>query len=144
MNTREPLMRLEFSSSLDMLEPVQTVADQVGRLAGLDEDALHCVNVAVRESVINAVKHGNGNDRQKRVIVEFRSGGQDGSAELTILVRDEGPGFDPSALADPLSPDNILKPDGRGVFLLHAISDEKHAPAVGPQDVVGTERVRQR
>ena len=124
MNTREPLMRLEFSSCLDMLEPVQTVADQVGRLAGLDEDAVHCVNVAVRESVINAVKHGNRNDRQKRVIVEFRSGGQDSSAELTVLVRDEGPGFDPSALADPLSPDNILKPDGRGVFLIRSFMDE--------------------
>jgi len=124
MNTREPLMRLEFSSSLDMLEPVQTVADQVGRLAGLDEDALHCVNVAVRESVNNAVKHGNGNDRQKRVVVEFRSGGQHDSAELTVLVRDEGPGFDPSALADPLSPDNILKPDGRGVFLIRNFMDE--------------------
>jgi serine/threonine-protein kinase RsbW len=117
-------MRLEFSSCMDMLESVQTVADQVGRLAGLDEDALHCVSVAVRESVINAVKHGNRNDRQKRVIVEFRPGVQDGSAELTVLVRDEGPGFDPSALADPLSADNILKADGRGVFLIRNFMDE--------------------
>jgi serine/threonine-protein kinase RsbW len=124
MPSPEPLMRLEFSSCMDMLELVQTVADQVGRLAGLDEDALHCVSVAVRESVINAVKHGNRNDRQKRVIVEFHSGVQDGSAELTVLVRDEGPGFDPSALADPLSADNILKADGRGVFLIQSFMDE--------------------
>ena len=122
--TRDRIVRLEFCSCLDMLEPVQVVTDQVGRLVGLDEDALHWVSVAVRESVINAVQHGNQNDRRKRVFIEFLSSATNGSAELTILVRDEGQGFDPSTLPDPLSPENILKPHGRGVFLIRSSMDE--------------------
>ena len=56
-------VRLEFGSAFDMLDFVQVVSDHVGRLAGLDEDQLHWVSVAVRESVVNAIKHGNKNDR---------------------------------------------------------------------------------
>jgi serine/threonine-protein kinase RsbW len=109
---------------LDMLEPVQAVTDQVGRLVGLDEETLHWVIVSVRESVINAVTHGNRNDRRKRVFIEFLAGTYNGSAELTVLVRDQGAGFDPSQLADPLNPENLLKPDGRGVFLMRSFMDE--------------------
>jgi len=124
MVTHDRIARLEFGSCLDMLEPVQAVTAHVGRLVGLDEDALHWVNVAVRESVINAVQHGNQNDRRKRVCVEFLSSMNNGSAELTVLVRDEGQGFDPSELADPLSPENLLRPHGRGVFLIRSLMDE--------------------
>ena len=124
MVTRDRLVRLEFGSSLDMLEPVQAVTDQVGRLVGFDEDTRHWVDVAVRESVINAVRHGNRNDRRKRVVIEFLSGMTNGSAELTVLVRDEGEGFDPAEVADPLSPENILKPHGRGIFLIRSSMDE--------------------
>jgi serine/threonine-protein kinase RsbW len=120
----DSIIRLEFYSSLDMLGPVQAVADQVGRMVGFDEDALHWINVSVRESVINAIKHGNRNDRRKRVFVEFLAGTDNGSGELTVRVRDEGPGFDPSKLADPLSPENVLNPDGRGVFLIRSLMDE--------------------
>ena len=124
MVTRDRLVRLEFGSSLDMLEPVQAVTDQVGRLVGFDEDTRHWVDVAVRESVINAVRHGNRNDRRKRVVIEFLSGMTNGSAELTVLVRDEGEGFDPAEVADPLSPENMLKPHGRGIFLIRSSMDE--------------------
>ena len=124
MVTRGRLVRLEFGSSLDMLEPVQAVTDQVGRLVGFDEDTRHWVDVAVRESVINAVRHGNRNDHRKRVVIEFLSGMTNGSAELTVLVRDEGEGFDPAEVADPLSPENILKSHGRGIFLIRSSMDE--------------------
>jgi len=124
MATRDPLVRLEFCSSLDMVELVQIVSNQVGRMVGLDEEALHWVNVAVRESVINAVQHGNRNDRHKHVFVEFISSIRREPAELIVRVRDEGAGFDPSELPDPLSPENVLKPCGRGVFLIRSFMDE--------------------
>ena len=57
-----------------MLDFVQVVSDHVGaRASGLDEDALHWVGVAIRESVINAIKHGNRNDATKHVFVEFET-----------------------------------------------------------------------
>jgi serine/threonine-protein kinase RsbW len=116
-------VRLEFTSAVEMLDFVQVVSDHVGRTVGLDEDTIHWVGVALRESVINAIKHGNRNDPSKRVFVEFQT--SDGAeAELAISVRDQGDGFDPDDLEDPLEPVNILKPSGRGIFLIRNFMDE--------------------
>src|SRR3972149_6691192 len=113
MGRGDPRVRLEFSSSLDMLDVVAVLSDQVGRLVGLDEDAVHWVNMAVRESVINAVQHGNRGDLSKRVFVEFMSSRGPGPESLTVRVRDEGEGFDPERVADPLAAENVLKSRGR-------------------------------
>ena len=117
-------VRLDFHSSLEMLDFVQAVSDHIGRMVGLDDDSLHWVSVAVRESVINAIKHGNCSDVGKRVHVEFTllEGGQ--QPGIAIRVRDEGRGFDPSDLADPLAEENLLKTGGRGIFLMRSFMDE--------------------
>ena len=119
------LIRLEFGSAFDMLDFVQVVSDHVGRLAGLDEDQLHWVSVAVRESVVNAIKHGNKNDESKRVTVEFSPVAAARADELVIRVEDQGEGFDPEEVADPLAPENILKSSGRGIFLIRNFMDER-------------------
>jgi serine/threonine-protein kinase RsbW len=117
-------VRLDFHSSLEMLDFVQAVSDHIGRMVGLDDDSLHWVNVAVRESVINAIKHGNCNDVRKRVHIEFTSLDGEAHPGIVIRVRDEGCGFDPSSLADPLAPENLLKTGGRGIFLMRSFMDE--------------------
>jgi serine/threonine-protein kinase RsbW len=117
-------IRIEFGSAFDMLDFVQVVSDYVGRMAGLDDDALHWVSVAVRESVVNAIKHGNRHDESKRVMVEFTPVPADRPEELVIRVEDEGDGFDPEEVADPLAPENILKSSGRGIFLIRSFMDE--------------------
>ena len=117
-------VRLDFRSDFEMLDVVQGVADQLGRLAGLDDDSVHWVGVAVRESVINAIKHGNCNDEHKRVYVEFTPLPATPAAGLAICVRDEGCGFDPEGVPDPLAPENVLKPTGRGIFLIRSFMDE--------------------
>ena len=117
-------VRLDFHSSLEMLDFVQMVSDHIGRMAGLDGDALHWVSVAVRESVINAIKHGNCNDARKRVYVEFTALESDEQPGIAIRVRDEGCGFDPSTLVDPREPENLLKSSGRGIFLMRTFMDE--------------------
>jgi len=116
-------VRLDFHSSVDMLDFVQVVSDHIGRRVGLDDEALHWVGVAVRESVINAIKHGNAHDLQKRVHVEFTP--LDGDTPgLAIRVRDEGPGFDPASLPDCRRPENLLKSSGRGILLIRSFMDE--------------------
>jgi serine/threonine-protein kinase RsbW len=117
-----------------MLDFVQVASDHLGRLSGLDDEALHWVGVAVRESVINAIKHGNAGDERKRVHVEFTPLDVDRPAGISIRVRDEGPGFDPDALPDPLAPENMLKSSGRGIFLIRSFMDElvlRRAPEGG-------------
>ena len=117
--------RLDFDSTFEMLDLVQVVSDHIARLAGLDEEARHWVNVAVRESGINAIKHGNRNDTAKRVHVEFTAlESADTPQGVVIRLRDEGPGFDPDKVPDPLAPENLLKGSGRGIFLIRSFMDE--------------------
>lgn len=118
-------IRLEFTSRFEMLDFVQVVSDHVGRGIGLDDEAVHWVGVAIRESVINAIKHGNQNDVGKRVFVEFLAVSAE-VPEITILVRDQGEGFDADKLADPLAPENLLKSSGRGIFLIRNFMDHVH------------------
>src|SRR5258706_1054620 len=100
-------VHLEFTSAFEMLDFVQVVSEHMGRSVGLDEDARHWVGVAVPESVINAIKHGNRNDASKRVFVDFESAEQ-AVPELTIRVRHEGDGFDPDELVHPLAAAKLL------------------------------------
>jgi serine/threonine-protein kinase RsbW len=118
------IIRLEFTSRFEMLDFVQVVSDHVSRAAGLDEDALHWVSVAVRECVVNAIKHGNQSDASKHVFVEFETDERAPVPELTVRVRDQGQGFDPGLVANPLDPENILKSTGRGIFLIKSFMDE--------------------
>jgi serine/threonine-protein kinase RsbW len=126
-----------------MLDFVQVASDHLGRLAGLDDDALHWVGVAVRESVINAIKHGNRDDEQKHVYVEFTPLSNSTPSGIAIRVRDEGPGFDPDSIPDPLAPENVLKSSGRGIFIIRTFMDEmvlQRAPE-GGMEVVMVKRV---
>ncbi len=118
------IVRLEFTSAFEMLDFVQVVSDHLARGVGLDEDSLHWVSVAIRESVINAIKHGNRSDTNKHVFVEFETATKADVPELAIRVRDQGEGFDPDDIADCLDPENILKSSGRGIFLIRNFMDD--------------------
>jgi serine/threonine-protein kinase RsbW len=117
-------VRLQIASSFDLLDFVQLVCDRLGAIAGMDEDAVHWVGVAVREGVINAIKHGNREDVAKRVTIEFAFE-PDGTADaLVVSVTDQGSGFEPEAVADPLAPENVLKSSGRGIFFMRSFMDD--------------------
>lgn len=121
------LFRLQLPSTFDLLDLVQLLSDRCSSLAGLDEDATHWVSVAVRESVINAIKHGNREDRDKHVTVEFTltpRRASDAFDEFIVEVLDEGEGFDPGEIANPLDPENVLKSSGRGIFFMRSFMDD--------------------
>jgi len=118
------VIRLELPSSFDLLDLVQLLSDRLSSMAGLDEDATHWVSVAVRESVINAIKHGNREDLTKQVTVEFSLAPRDQPEIFEVEVLDEGEGFEPQEVADPLDPTNILKSSGRGIFFMRNFMDD--------------------
>jgi serine/threonine-protein kinase RsbW len=124
MITRGGTVRLQIHSNFDMLDFVQVVSDRMGQLAGLDDDAVHWIGVAVRESVINAIKHGNREDYGKLVTVEFTFDPPAKPSVLVVRVLDQGEGFEPEEVADPLAPENILKSSGRGIFFMRSFMDE--------------------
>lgn len=117
-------IRLNLPSSFELLDLVQILSDRLSSLAGLDEDASHWISVAVRESVINAIKHGNREDRSKQVTVELSLEPRDKPEQFTVEVLDEGEGFDPDHIADPLDPANVLKSSGRGIFFMRSFMDD--------------------
>jgi serine/threonine-protein kinase RsbW len=124
MLTRGGTVRLQIHSNFDMLDFVQVVSDRLGQMAGMDEDTIHWIGVAVRESVINAIKHGNREDYFKLVTVEFAFLPAIKPGELIVRVLDQGEGFDPEEIADPLAPENLLKSSGRGIFFMRSFMDD--------------------
>jgi serine/threonine-protein kinase RsbW len=124
MTDNRSLVRLKIHSVFEMLDLVQLVSDRMGQMAGLDEDAVHWVGVAVRESVINAIKHGNRLDEAKSVTIEFAFVPAATPTELVVRVIDEGEGFEPEVVADPLAPENLLKSSGRGIFFMRSFMDD--------------------
>lgn len=72
------------------------------------------VRLALEEALVNAVKHGNGGDPSKEARLRYHVG-----AEIVLLeVEDDGAGFDPALVPDPLAPENLERPSGRGLFLI--------------------------
>ena len=124
MLTESHVVRIELPSSFDLLDLVQIVSDKLTSIAGMEEDATHWVSVAVRESVINAIKHGNKEDRGKHVTVEFLLTPRERPSEFVVEVRDEGEGFDPEEVANPLDAENVLKSSGRGIFFMKSFKDD--------------------
>jgi serine/threonine-protein kinase RsbW len=124
MTEQKSLVRLRIHSVFDMLDLVQLVSDHVGQMAGLDEDAVHWVGVAVRESVINAIKHGNRLDEAKQVVVEFAFVPPNHPTQLIVSVTDQGEGFEVEEVANPLDPENLLKSSGRGIFFMRSFMDD--------------------
>jgi len=124
---------LDVGSRFENIELIQVVLrDSLERL-GVDEDTRHWMDVAVREAVANAIKHGNAQDPGKQVHVDLFREGDD----LVVRVEDEGIGFDPAELRDPLAPENLLKPNGRGIFYMKSFMDEiQYGPRPGGGTIV--------
>ncbi len=113
-----------FSISLDSdLQEMGRVTEFVHRISahiGCDEEQEHHIMLALTEAVTNAVVHGNKYDRSKEVVIHAEYGGD----ILVLTVQDEGDGFDPDSIPDPRKSENLLKPGGRGVWLIREYADE--------------------
>jgi serine/threonine-protein kinase RsbW len=113
---------LDLGSRFENIELVQVVLKDTLDQLGIEEDARHWIDVAVREAVANAIKHGNAQNPDKQVHIDLLLEGD----QLVIRIEDEGEGFDPSSVQDPLAPENILRPNGRGIFYMKNFMDDIH------------------
>jgi serine/threonine-protein kinase RsbW len=111
---------MSLSSRFENIEMVQHLCSKLLEGREVPEETRHWILMAVREAVANAIKHGNHLDLSKNVHIEM-----DVVADtLAICIRDEGEGFDPAAVGDPLAPENRLKTSGRGIFYMRTFMDE--------------------
>ncbi len=109
-----PLRRRTVEKVLDStLESVDSAEDAVLHEAyamGFDEDDIHRIGMSVRETMVNAVVHGNRYNVRKKVRLRISRAPD----RLAVAVADEGEGFDMSALPDPLADENLLRHSGAG------------------------------
>lgn len=111
---------LRFPSRVEAVDQAAAAVSEFLSRAGVAEDALFGIDMALREAVTNAVSHGNKLDETKFVEVGLKS--FPGSCEITV--HDQGPGFNPSDIPDPTKEENILKTSGRGIFFMRNFMDE--------------------
>ncbi len=110
---------LNLPSRLESVEKAASEADDFAKQCGYTEEALFGVDMAVREAVANAVKHGNKEDETKQVEIAFRNS----SDGFEISVRDFGGGFDVEEIPDPTNPENLLKASVRGILFMRTFMD---------------------
>jgi serine/threonine-protein kinase RsbW len=113
-------IRMSLSSRFENIEMAQHLCAKLMNGHEVPEETRHWILMALREALANAIKHGNKQDLEKRVHLEMDIVGD----TLAISIRDEGPGFDPSDVDDPLAPENRLKTSGRGIFYMKTFMDD--------------------
>ena len=119
MSTSDTTVHLEIGSRLENVELVQIAVEAALNQLQVEQGVSDLIGTAVREAVANAIKHGNGSNPAKQVEVEF---GLEGD-EIVIQVTDQGAGFNPETIPDPLEPENLLRPHGRGILLIKEFMD---------------------
>ena len=122
----------ELESTLESVDSAEQIVHAEAQALGMDEDDLYRVGIAIRECMVNAVVHGNRYNSRKKVHLKVVRTDD----RITIVVRDEGDGFDPNAVPDPLESENLLRGSGRGVMLMQSFMDEFQISQRQPQ---GTE-----
>ena len=121
-------MERYLDSTLDSVDSAEELALGVTKRAGFREEELMKIGMAVRESVVNAVAHGNRYNRNKKVQFRVERNG----AKLTVRVADEGEGFDFECVPDPVAPENLMRASGRGIFLIRSFMDEVQLRRLDP------------
>jgi len=112
--------RLVIKSDLNNIQKVERVAEKIANYMNFSQEEKDSLAIAVTEIVGNAIIHGNKNDKNKNVTIDFEYGG----TTIVVIVQDEGEGFDEQKIANPLEPENLLKESGRGIFIVRALMDQ--------------------
>jgi len=121
--------RRTYPSIPETVAEIDSFLDQRLRAAGFPDDMLADVAVSVSEVVNNAVVHGNGRNPDKQVLLDLEIK----TDRVTISVQDQGNGFDPDALPDPVASENLMRDVGRGLFIVRAYMDEVRFQKVGSE-----------
>jgi serine/threonine-protein kinase RsbW len=99
---------------------VEDFLKRINRTAQLDDGTFYRLFVSTTEAVNNGIIHGNKSDPKKKVCISCTLN----SDTITVKVKDEGRGFDPGSVPNPLEDQNLLKESGRGIFLIRSMMDK--------------------
>ncbi|HRI02700.1 MAG TPA: ATP-binding protein [Pyrinomonadaceae bacterium] len=114
------IREIQLPSRIESVDQAAVEADEFAKSCGFGDDFVSAIDLAIRESVANAVKHGNKFDESKSVDVTFA----DSDEGFEVTVRDHGAGFNVDDIPDPTNPENLLKANGRGILFMNSFMDE--------------------
>ncbi|GAB4254495.1 MAG: ATP-binding protein [Vicingaceae bacterium] len=121
MTTDKDLVeKVKFPSEIKYLNEVQQFVDRICERYNVEIEDYGNILISLTEAVTNAIQHGNQNDPNKTVTIAF----QKNNNEFEFTIVDEGKGFDYKNIPDPTSKENLLKPSGRGIFIIKNLCDE--------------------
>ena len=132
LDSQSKTVNLVLDSTLDSVDIAERAALDLARESGFGEEDLDRIGMSVRECMVNAVVHGNRYNSHKKVRLSLSRTPE----RFTVRIADQGEGFNPDELPDPLSGDNLLRHSGRGIFLMKAFMDDLQVRSLEP---AGTE-----
>lgn len=118
--TRKPDYQLVIPSALEKLTDIEAMTERIAEAYHLSEDDRDNLAIAITELSNNAIIHGNRYEYHKKVIISFYHEND----SIRVYIKDEGSGFDPTRVDDPLQPENLMKESGRGIFILKSLMDD--------------------
>ncbi len=124
-------LEAQLESTLESVDQAEEMVQNFARENGFSDDDVHQIGMAVRESVVNAVVHGNCFNSHKKVSLSLEAS----AGRLTITIEDQGKGFSYDRVPDPLAEENLLKKSGRGLFLMRAFMDEVRVNRRSPEGI---------
>ena len=142
MATATQRLEVTLDTALESVDLADDIVKRVAEATGFGEDDVHRLSMAVREGVVNAYNYGNLRDPSKKItlIVEFDP------EKMIVHIQDQGCGFEPKEIPDPLAEENLLRTSGRGLFLMRAFMDEfgVHRGPGGGTDLVMAKKLPRR
>lgn len=125
--TSDQVIHIDLPSSTHFVYVIDAIISEIVSDMGFDKEESEQINLAVIEAAVNAIKHGNNEDSSKRTRFEFILNRE----QLTVVVEDQGAGFNRENVENPLDPSNLLKSSGRGIFLMETCMDSVTYEASG-------------
>lgn len=116
----ETFRELTIDSDFQQAKEVEDLIVDSAESCGYDEEVLFALRLSLEEGLTNAIRHGNGNEKGKRVRIRFVVSPE----KIDVYIGDEGKGFDPDKVPDPTTQDNLENPSGRGIMLMRAYMSE--------------------
>ncbi len=117
MDNKE-IFEINFNSDFNAMKKVEPFFYKIKEKLALQDDVFYNMLIAITEGLNNAITHGNKLQESKRIYFKAVVEGN----FITVIIKDEGSGFNPELIDDPRKPENLTKVHGRGVFLIKQLS----------------------
>jgi serine/threonine-protein kinase RsbW len=133
-------IEVALETLFESVDRAEEISLRAAQSCGFSEDDCQKIGLSVREGVVNAIRYGNQQQREKRILVTVEMCDD----KLVVRILDQGRGFNLADVPDPLAQENLLKTSGRGIFLMRTFMDEfvVLCPSGGGAELVMTKRLR--